>query len=214
MLQAEDELEDLATEYKLLKKLKRGKMSEHDFDVATGLTSDEDSERGAGPAKPQGQQGAAGELEANGQQGGEASEQGGPDRGAAQQPQQNGKHKRQKLAAGPQQPVSASHTLPASRPRQSEPGHQPPGGARQAQGGAAQQGIAQEGTAQQGTAQQPSSMAGSGAPTQGARLLEAADGGLHLKSAKLRGHAPTRVQQHTDSKQKRKNRRDKGKVKH
>mmetsp|Transcript_28037 Transcript_28037/g.83096 ORF Transcript_28037/g.83096 Transcript_28037/m.83096 type:complete len:249 (-) Transcript_28037:153-899(-) len=46
-LQQRDEADDLEQEYKLLKKLKRGKISQRQFDIATGLCSDEDDD---GPA--------------------------------------------------------------------------------------------------------------------------------------------------------------------
>jgi ATP-dependent RNA helicase DDX55/SPB4 len=41
-LQQRDELEELDHEYTLLKKLKKGKLSEHEFDVATGLSEDDE----------------------------------------------------------------------------------------------------------------------------------------------------------------------------
>jgi ATP-dependent RNA helicase DDX55/SPB4 len=47
-LQQRDELEELQTEYRLLQKLKRGKISGHDFDVATGLSDESDDEDDGG----------------------------------------------------------------------------------------------------------------------------------------------------------------------
>jgi hypothetical protein len=46
-LQARDELQELQEEYALLKKLKRGKLTQHEYDVATGLSSDSDAEADA-----------------------------------------------------------------------------------------------------------------------------------------------------------------------
>ena len=43
-LQQRDELEELDHEYTLLKKLKKGKLSEHEFDVATGLSEEDEEE--------------------------------------------------------------------------------------------------------------------------------------------------------------------------
>lgn len=43
-LQARDELAELQHDYSMLKKLKKGKISEHAFDVATGLSSDSEDE--------------------------------------------------------------------------------------------------------------------------------------------------------------------------
>lgn len=43
-LQARDELAELQHDYSMLRKLKKGKISEHAFDVATGLSSDSDME--------------------------------------------------------------------------------------------------------------------------------------------------------------------------
>lgn len=44
-LQARDELAELQHDYSMLKKLKKGKISEHAFDVATGLSSDSEDEQ-------------------------------------------------------------------------------------------------------------------------------------------------------------------------
>lgn len=54
-IQQREEMEDLTREYQLLKKLKRGKISEHEFDVATGLSSDSDVEPAAKPKHAKGQ---------------------------------------------------------------------------------------------------------------------------------------------------------------
>ncbi|KAL6765995.1 DEAD-domain-containing protein [Haematococcus lacustris] len=43
-LQARDEVAELAAEYSLLKRMKKGKISEHEFDVATGLVSGSEDE--------------------------------------------------------------------------------------------------------------------------------------------------------------------------
>ena len=47
-LQQRDELAELTRDYKLLKKLKRGKISDRAFDVATGISSASEDEGGAG----------------------------------------------------------------------------------------------------------------------------------------------------------------------
>ena len=41
-LQEQGDLEDLQREYTLLKRLKKGKLSAHEFDVATGLSDADD----------------------------------------------------------------------------------------------------------------------------------------------------------------------------
>ncbi|KAL6772411.1 hypothetical protein ACKKBG_A30145 [Auxenochlorella protothecoides x Auxenochlorella symbiontica] len=43
-LEAADEAEELATEYTMLKKLRRGKISQHEFDVVLGMSDDSDAE--------------------------------------------------------------------------------------------------------------------------------------------------------------------------
>ena len=43
-LQERGDLEDLQKEYTLLKRLKKGKMTQHEYNVATGLSSDDDDE--------------------------------------------------------------------------------------------------------------------------------------------------------------------------
>ena len=43
-LQDRGDLEDLQREYTLLKRLKRGKMTQHEYNVATGLSSEDEAE--------------------------------------------------------------------------------------------------------------------------------------------------------------------------
>ncbi|KAG1653913.1 hypothetical protein FOA52_003829 [Chlamydomonas sp. UWO 241] len=77
-LQQRDELAELETEYRLLKKLKRGKISGHEFDVATGLSDESDGEDdgggdaggGGGGGKPGGGKAKAGGGSGAGGQGG------------------------------------------------------------------------------------------------------------------------------------------------
>jgi ATP-dependent RNA helicase DDX55/SPB4 len=47
-LQARDEMAELEADYRLLKKVRRGKLSEHEFDVAAGLSSDSELSSDAG----------------------------------------------------------------------------------------------------------------------------------------------------------------------
>ncbi|GLC71280.1 hypothetical protein PLESTF_001098500 [Pleodorina starrii] len=58
-LQQIDEAANLNAEYSLLKKLKKGKISQHQYNVATGLSSDEEEDEGAGGGGGDARAGAA-----------------------------------------------------------------------------------------------------------------------------------------------------------
>jgi ATP-dependent RNA helicase DDX55/SPB4 len=68
-LQARDEMAELEADYRLLKKVRRGKLSEHEFDVAAGLSSDSElSSEGMDEGDDGDYKGAAGQVSEAGRQ--------------------------------------------------------------------------------------------------------------------------------------------------
>ncbi|KAK9918182.1 hypothetical protein WJX75_002016 [Coccomyxa subellipsoidea] len=51
-IEARQDVEDFATEYRMLKKVKKGRMSEEDFDVALGIKAPQEEEDGADAERP------------------------------------------------------------------------------------------------------------------------------------------------------------------
>ncbi|KAL4544588.1 hypothetical protein Ndes2526B_g00544 [Nannochloris sp. 'desiccata'] len=75
-LEARQEFNELNDEYALLRKLKKGKISQREYDVAAGLSSDDDDAGGTGGKKKNASSAGGGDVQSNGKKvsdGGDAS---------------------------------------------------------------------------------------------------------------------------------------------